>query len=34
MSLTPTIKPTPKQHVAWDKLRDSVAKYIVFGGGA
>lgn len=29
-----TLKPTPKQHQAWEKLNDLVTKYILFGGGA
>jgi phage terminase large subunit len=33
-TITPTIKPLPKQHLAWQKLLDKVTKYILFGGGA
>jgi hypothetical protein len=29
-----TLKPTIKQNIAWEKLQDNDAKYIVFGGGA
>jgi len=32
--ITITIKPLPKQHLAWQKLNDSITKYILFGGGA
>lgn len=32
--ITPTIKPTLKQHLAWQKLKDNITKYPVFGGGA
>lgn len=32
--MTPTIRPTKKQKLAWDKLLDNVTKYPVFGGGA
>lgn len=33
-TITPTIKPLPKQHLAWQKLLDKLTKYILFGGGA
>lgn len=33
-TIIPTIKPLPKQHLAWQKLLDKVTKYILFGGGA
>jgi phage terminase large subunit len=29
-----TLRPTPKQHQAWQKLWDAVTKYLFFGGGA
>lgn len=32
--ITPTIKPLPKQYLAWEKLWDKVTKYLLFGGGA
>src|SRR5687768_16262315 len=32
--MTPTIKPTPKQHLAWQKLQDKTTRAVVFGGGA
>jgi len=32
--ITPTIKPTKKQHQAWLMLQDTISKYVVFGGGA
>jgi hypothetical protein len=32
--MIPTIKPTKKQWLAWEKLRDEKTKYILFGGGA
>lgn len=32
--ITPTIKPTPKQDKAWQKLEDKETKYVTFGGGA
>jgi phage terminase large subunit len=32
--MTPTIQPTKKQHLAWEKLRDQVTRAVVFGGGA
>ena len=31
-TITPTIKPLPKQHLAWVKLLDKLTKYILFGG--
>lgn len=33
-TITPTIKPLPKQYLAWKLLWDKVTKYILFGGGA
>ena len=30
----PTIKPLPKQHLAYEALKDTVVKYVFFGGGA
>lgn len=33
-TITPTISPLPKQHLAWQKLLDKITKYILFGGGA
>lgn len=32
--MRPTIKPLPKQHIAYQKLQDKGTKYIIFGGGA
>ena len=32
--MEPTIKPTKKQYLAWEKLLDDSTKYVVFGGGA
>ena len=32
--MTPTLKPSPKQHQAWTKLLDSTTEFIVFGGSA
>lgn len=32
--MRPTIKPTPKQHQAWQKLQDKTTRSVVFGGGA
>lgn len=32
--LIPTIKPTYKQHLAYEKLQDNVTRFITFGGGA
>lgn len=32
--MTPTIKPTPKQHKAWTYLRDDATSVLFFGGGA
>lgn len=29
-----TLRPTKKQHQAWEKLKDTITKYILFGGGA
>ena len=34
IGIKPTIRPLPKQHLAWDKLLDKITKYILFGGGA
>jgi phage terminase large subunit len=33
-TITPTIQPTPKQELAWEKLLDLVTKFLLFGGGA
>jgi phage terminase large subunit len=33
-SQSPTIRPTPKQHLAWQKLQDETTKFLLFGGGA
>lgn len=32
--MKPIIRPLPKQHLAWEKLKDTITKYILFGGGA
>jgi len=32
--MIPTIKPTYKQHLAWEKLKDSTTMFLMFGGGA
>lgn len=32
--MKPTIRPTPKQHLAWLKLKDDTTRSVVFGGGA
>lgn len=32
--MKPTIQPLPKQHIAYEALRDLVIKFIFFGGGA
>jgi hypothetical protein len=32
--MTPTITPTKKQELAWDKWLDNTTRFIVFGGGA
>lgn len=32
--MRPTIKPTVKQHAAWQKLQDKTTRFVVFGGGA
>jgi phage terminase large subunit len=32
--LTPTIRPTPKQELAWHKLQDDETRFLLFGGGA
>jgi phage terminase large subunit len=32
--ITPTIRPLPKQNLAWNKLLDNITKYLLFGGGA
>ena len=32
--MTPTIKPEPKQDLAWQKLQDKTTRFILFGGGA
>ena len=34
LEVTPTIRPTPKQELAWDKLTDETTKFLLFGGGA
>lgn len=34
MRITPTIRPEPKQHLAYQKLWDDVTRYILYGGGA
>lgn len=31
---TPTIRPLPKQEIAWEILQDKIIKYLLFGGGA
>jgi len=31
--ITPTIKPLPKQYIAWELLWNKTTKYILFGGG-
>lgn len=31
--MKPTITPTPKQHEAWERLRDNTTEFIVYGGG-
>jgi phage terminase large subunit len=33
-TITPTIRPTPKQEEAWQKLQDLTTRFILFGGGA
>jgi phage terminase large subunit len=30
----PTIRPTPKQELAWEKLQDLTTRFLLFGGGA
>ena len=32
--IQPTIRPLPKQNLAWTKLLDNETKYLLFGGGA
>ncbi len=32
--MTPTIAPTPKQHLAWQKWLDDHTRFVLFGGGA
>ncbi len=32
--MKPTIKPLPKQHIAYELLKDNIVKYLLFGGGA
>lgn len=32
--ITPTIRPTGKQHQAYQKLQDKITRFILFGGGA
>lgn len=34
INLTPTIKPTHKQHLAYQLLWDNITRFILFGGGA
>lgn len=34
MEITPTIRPTPKQEQAWNKLLDKTTQFILFGGAA
>jgi len=34
LKITPTIKPLPKQYLAWKILWDKVTKYLLFGGGS
>jgi hypothetical protein len=33
-TITPTIRPTPKQEQAWQKLQDLTTRFLLFGGGA
>jgi phage terminase large subunit len=33
-TITPTIRPTPKQELAWEKLQDLTTRFLLFGGGA
>jgi hypothetical protein len=33
-AITPTIRPTPKQEQAWQKLQDDTTRFLFFGGGA
>jgi len=33
-AITPTIRPTPKQELAWQKLQDDTTRFLLFGGGA
>jgi len=33
-TVIPTIKPTLKQHLAYEKLRDNYTRFLLFGGGA
>jgi hypothetical protein len=33
-TITPTIRPTVKQEAAWNKLLDTVTRFLLFGGGA
>lgn len=32
--MIPTLAPTWKQHLAWEKLNDSITEFVLFGGGA
>lgn len=32
--LTPTLRPTPKQHLGYQLLNDDVTRFLLFGGGA
>src|ERR1700710_1403045 len=33
-TVTPTIRPTLKQELAWQKLQDATTRFLLFGGGA
>lgn len=33
-TITPTIRPTPKQELAWQYLQDDTTRFFLFGGGA
>jgi phage terminase large subunit len=33
-TLTPRIRPTPKQELAWEKLQDDITRFLLIGGGA
>jgi hypothetical protein len=30
-TITPTIRPTPKQELAWEKLQDLTTRFLLFG---